>query len=725
MTDAHFPAAAATDNHAPLAADDRIGGQTGSNTVIETEANNGLATAQPLDGLFAVVENPDIAESATRASVSIIGSGDDTADYFAFTVPVSGVTMRFDIDYGMESGGSFDPYLHLWDSAGTRIDRNDDSYPVDPGSVHPYDSDLSYDFTEAGRYTISVGRYPGSSDPDNPVPSGGTYQLQITTTQPYAGRLTDAVTPVSIAAADLLENDSDPDGDALSITSVSASSALGAALLLTADGSIRYDPTGVAAIAALAESDRQEDSFSYTVSDGFGGSAEATVTVIVSGEDLAPELTGSQEDIAGYHGDDFSYQIAADLFRDPTDFQIRYDLMLSDGSALPAWLHWDATTRVISYADADVDAAQVGSYGLRLSATETDGQSSSLLFRLLIEDGQDLTGTPGDDTLSGGTGPDTISGLEGNDSLDGLERDDFLEGLNGADLIAGGGGDDTIEGGGQNDTITGDDGNDLIGAGLGDDSVSGGDGTDQIVGGGGDDLIQGEAGEDQLYGMTGNDSITGGIGNDTIGGGDGDDSLQGNENHDMIGGGTGNDTLIGDDSNDEYGRDSLFGGAGQDDLFGAGSADRLYGDEGDDLLRGGYGGDLLHGGAGDDFLFGGYGRDTLTGGDGADRFYLSGEDGDSAVITDYDAGEGDVILLNGDLIDRSSLQLSYQISGILDAENTVSDSFISLILYGDGRNLANFDGLDGSDRIVVYLDTTVEDVISRETITFDLADLLV
>jgi len=721
MTGPVFPAAAATDNHAPIAADDRIGGQTGSNTVIETGPNNGLATAQPLDGLFAVVENPDIAESATLASVSITGSGDGTADYFTFTVPDPGVTMRFDIDYGMNSGGSFDPYLHLWNSAGIRIASNDDSYPVDPGSVHPYDSDLSYSFTEAGTYTISVGRYPGYSDPDNPVPPGGTYQLQITTTQPYAGRLTDAVTPVTIAAADLLENDSDPDGDPLSITSVSASSALGAALLLNAGGSVSYDPTGAAALAALAESDRQEDSFTYTVSDGFGGSAEATATVIVSGEDVAPIQTGTQDDIAGYHGTGFSYQIAAGLFSDPTDFRLSYDLILSDGSALPAWLHWDAASRVISYDAADVDAGRVGSYGLRLTATEIDGQSSSTFFRLLVEDGQDLTGTPGDDTLSGGAGPDSISGLDGNDTLDGVGLNDFIEGLDGADLIAGGDGDDTIEGGGQNDSIAGGDGNDLIGAGRDDDSVSGGDGNDQIAGGSGNDLISGDSGNDQLYGMTGNDSITGGTGNDTIGGGDGDDSLQGNENHDMIGGGTGNDTLTGDDSNNDYGLDSLFGGDGEDDLFGGGSADRLYGDEGDDLLRGGYGADMLVGGAGDDFLFGGDGNDTLTGGSGADRFYLRDAISmNHEVITDYDASEGDVILLNGDLIDRDSVAIHHPDSTVPDGE-----TFRYLYLVGNGQLLTQLEGLDGSDRIVVYLDTTVEDVISRDIITFDLADLLV
>lgn len=76
---------------------------------------------------------------------------------------------------------------------------------------------------------------------------------------------------LSIDAAKLLANDSDADGDTLSVSAVDAASALGGSVSL-AGGKVVYTPllnsTGT-------------DSFRYTVSDGRGGAAQASVTVIV------------------------------------------------------------------------------------------------------------------------------------------------------------------------------------------------------------------------------------------------------------------------------------------------------------------------------------------------------------------------------------------------------------------------------------------------------------
>jgi len=78
--------------------------------------------------------------------------------------------------------------------------------------------------------------------------------------------------PVTVPIAKLLGNDSDPDGDRLSLTNPPAASAQGAALAWGAD-TLTYTPA-----AGLNSS----DSFTYTVCDGYGGSASATVTVTVA-----------------------------------------------------------------------------------------------------------------------------------------------------------------------------------------------------------------------------------------------------------------------------------------------------------------------------------------------------------------------------------------------------------------------------------------------------------
>ena len=87
----------------------------------------------------------------------------------------------------------------------------------------------------------------------------------------------------------VLANDSDPDGDAVSVTGVDAVSALGAAVAAGAvDGTFTYDPTAAAAVQALAEGVTAPDTFSYTITDGNGGTDSATVKVIVTGVNDAP-----------------------------------------------------------------------------------------------------------------------------------------------------------------------------------------------------------------------------------------------------------------------------------------------------------------------------------------------------------------------------------------------------------------------------------------------------
>ncbi|HEX2122028.1 MAG TPA: Ig-like domain-containing protein, partial [Thermoanaerobaculia bacterium] len=79
----------------------------------------------------------------------------------------------------------------------------------------------------------------------------------------------------------VLANDSDPNGDTLTVTSVTAP-AHGSASA-NGDGTVAYTP---------AANYNGSDSFSYTVSDGRGGSATANVSVTVSAVNDAPTLAG-------------------------------------------------------------------------------------------------------------------------------------------------------------------------------------------------------------------------------------------------------------------------------------------------------------------------------------------------------------------------------------------------------------------------------------------------
>src|SRR6185503_9223115 len=77
---------------------------------------------------------------------------------------------------------------------------------------------------------------------------------------------------------DVLANDSDPDGDTLTITSV------GAAQHGTASIS------GSRVVYTPASGYSGSDSFTYAISDGKGGSASATVSIIVQGPPNRPPV---------------------------------------------------------------------------------------------------------------------------------------------------------------------------------------------------------------------------------------------------------------------------------------------------------------------------------------------------------------------------------------------------------------------------------------------------
>ncbi|MEZ0083758.1 Ig-like domain-containing protein [Bradyrhizobium japonicum] len=97
------------------------------------------------------------------------------------------------------------------------------------------------------------------------------------------------------ADGSVLINDTDADGNALSVSELNGSAAnvgtqitlaSGALLTVGADGSVAYDPNG--AFNHLNDSEIATDSFTYTVSDGNGGTATATATVTVNGVTDAP-----------------------------------------------------------------------------------------------------------------------------------------------------------------------------------------------------------------------------------------------------------------------------------------------------------------------------------------------------------------------------------------------------------------------------------------------------
>ena len=232
---------------------------------------------------------------------------------------------------------------------------------------------------------------------------------------------TSAEAPVVL---DVLANDSDPDGDALTIVEVGTPSHGEA--VVNGNGTLTYTPD-----AGFAG----EDSFDYTAEDGRGGTADANVSVMVEAQPL--------EGLVGTEGDDVLEGVLEGI-------NIIHGLGGND------------------------------------TITVTNSQSSGELYG--GEGDDRITGsTYGDDVAYGGAGNDRFDGRWGSDTFYGGEGDDFATGGRGAggDWLFGGAGNDTLDGGNSGDNgddwLDGGADDDILNGGSGDDVLDGGEGTDRAV----------------------------------------------------------------------------------------------------------------------------------------------------------------------------------------------------------------------------------------------------
>jgi len=473
---------------------------------------------------------------------------------------------------------------------------------VNPDGTLTYTPDADYNGPDTITYTVT--------DPD-----GNTSTTTVDVTVTPVNDAPDAVndnesTPFNTAVIiPVLLNDTDPDGDTLSILGTPTSP--NGTVVVNPDGTLTFTPTTSFTGEAVID---------YQITDSNGGTdtAQVFVTVVDRPNDGIVRGTDAPNLI------DTSYV-------DPFDG----DRIDANDAILPG----DAPNddRVIAGAGNDTVLAGLG------DDTVFGGSGDDSIFGGVGND--ELLGQEGNDTLIGGDGNDSAFGGAGNDfintrgSATPLPDIDYpgvypadTDPNNDRDLVAGGAGNDTILTGDDADTIFGGSGNDLIDAGIDADLIEGGEGDDTIVGGEGADTIEGGSGDDLIYGGL-NDVI-----GDALDIPDNAGDLRPLNNTDLIFGGDGNDIIYGRDDDD-----TLFGGAGDDVLYGGVDDDSLLGDEGNDTL------------------IGGQGADDMIGGDDRDVFLVgSAADGTGDVI---DGSEG------GDDFDTLDLSGSGPLSIVYDPTN--------------------------------------------------------
>jgi len=172
-----------------------------------------------------------------------------------------------------------------------------------------YDAGAIFADLEAGQTATDSFTYTITDS--NGVSSTATATVTITgvtpNTAPVAGndKLTVAedAGPTEVTSI-LLANDSDADGDALTVSAVQAVSGKGATVTLSPDGKVSYDPGNV--FSWLEEGQKATDTFTYTVTDAAGATSTATATVTITGVSVIPETyfmvmeDGSSGDMWGW-----------------------------------------------------------------------------------------------------------------------------------------------------------------------------------------------------------------------------------------------------------------------------------------------------------------------------------------------------------------------------------------------------------------------------------------
>ncbi|MEM8714458.1 MAG: Ig-like domain-containing protein, partial [Cyanobacteria bacterium P01_G01_bin.4] len=194
-------------------------------------------------------------------------------------------------------------------------------------------ADSSLFSIDASTGVVSFNAAPDFESPGD-VNGGNDYELQVTVTdssgltdvQDITITVTDEVENLAPAAIDddfstdedivlsgnvLLDNgngaDSDPEGDPLAVTQVNGNTAdvnsqivltSGALLTLNTDGIFSYDPNGQ--FDFLPEGDTATDSFTYAISDGNGGTSEATVSIEVAAASNTPPVADDDSFATGF-----------------------------------------------------------------------------------------------------------------------------------------------------------------------------------------------------------------------------------------------------------------------------------------------------------------------------------------------------------------------------------------------------------------------------------------
>ena len=296
---------------------------------------------------FAAGENPEfnINEDET-AAISLSAQfgdfdGSETHSLILSNIP-TGVTISDGVNTEVVTSGSLD--IASWSLAGLTV--------TPPANSHDnFELTLTATATEASGPESSVVKViPVNITAVDDAPVSSDVDL---------GAIDEDGSRV-ITKAELLANASDVDGDTLSIASITLDSSAHGALVDNGNDTWTFTPT--------ADFHGEDIGFTLVVSDGTSGD-EATVAVTLDVTNVAdaPELQNALSAQAVDEEVAFNWQLPSDTFIDRDGDTLSYSATLADGSDLPEWLTFDASTRTFSGTPDDPD---LGTIQVRVTASD-------------------------------------------------------------------------------------------------------------------------------------------------------------------------------------------------------------------------------------------------------------------------------------------------------------------------------------------------------------------
>jgi Ca2+-binding RTX toxin-like protein len=453
---------------------------------------------------------------------------------------------------------------------------------------------------------------------------------------------------------------------------------------------LSFDDMAVAFAGTPAQADVGSVGIRVTAMDAEGLSAQSSFMLVIAPTNDAPVLSSSVADQTVAEDAPFSLAIPADAFSDEDPGEtLLYSAARVDGSALPAWLWFNASDRTFSGTPGNAD---VGTMAVRISATDSAGATASDFFAVHVLNVNDVPivaqeiadqAVDAESLFTLTVATTTFQDVDAGDSLALAAA-----GFGGTALpawLAFDPASATFSGAPSSSDVG------IYGVVVRATDTSGESAISEFT-----LAVRALAGS-SISGRAGDDVIIGGIGGETLSGGKGDDALFGDVGDDVLRGGTGSDVLQ--------------GGSGADVLHGGTSGNVLDGGSGDDVIFDGAGDSFISGGAGDDSIRTGTGHDVIAfdRGDGWDTVYGGGDGGNTLSLGGgiryadlFFSKSGDDLLMHtgeqeGMLFkdwyagNQSVLNLQLMLDATQDFDSTSSDG-----LYNQRVQTFNFLGLVGA-----------------------------